>query len=232
MVAYSPSIVTDGLVLYLDAANIKSYPGIGSTWYDLSGNGNNGTLVNGPTYNSNNKGSISFDGVNDYINCGNSDTLNLKRTATLCVWFKLSNLSFTWSPLISKMDSSGSIMSRTYAVFIYLTGVIYLIVADVTGQELAVSTPITTNTWFNWVGVIDRDHGKLTHYINGVKNNENSATRTTDAISHSNPVFVNQGGSGYNNFSGEVPQVQVYNRVLSAAEIQQNFNATRGRYGI
>ena len=64
---YGPRIVTDGLVLYLDAGNNKSYPGSGNTWYDISENGNNGTLVNGVGYNSSNKGSLVFDGVNDYI---------------------------------------------------------------------------------------------------------------------------------------------------------------------
>jgi hypothetical protein len=67
-----PNIVTDGLVLYLDAANQKSYPGTGTTWNDLSGNGNNGTLVNGPTFNSDNNGSIVFDGVDDYVNFGDN----------------------------------------------------------------------------------------------------------------------------------------------------------------
>ena len=66
-VAYNSRIVTDGLALCLDAANSKSYPGSGSTWTDLSGNGNNATLTNGPTYSSANGGSIVFDGVNDYV---------------------------------------------------------------------------------------------------------------------------------------------------------------------
>ena len=62
-----PKIVTNGLVLYLDAANKKSYPGSGTTWTDLSGNNNTGTLTNGPTFDSNNGGSIVFDGTNDYV---------------------------------------------------------------------------------------------------------------------------------------------------------------------
>jgi hypothetical protein len=66
--SHSPSIVTDGLVLCLDAGNPKSYPGSGTTWTDLSGNGNNGTLVNGVGYSGDNLGSLSFDGVNDYYN--------------------------------------------------------------------------------------------------------------------------------------------------------------------
>ena len=64
---YNPSIVRDNLVLYLDAANTKSYPGSGTTWKDISGKGNNGTLTNGPTFDSNNLGSIDFDGVNDHV---------------------------------------------------------------------------------------------------------------------------------------------------------------------
>lgn len=66
-----PDIITDGLVFCLDAANSKSYPGTGTAWTDLSGNDNNGTLTNGPTFDSSNGGSIVFDGVNDQVNCGN-----------------------------------------------------------------------------------------------------------------------------------------------------------------
>ena len=67
-----PEVVEDGLVLALDAGNTKSYPGSGTTWTDLSGNGNNGTLTNGPTYSSSNGGSIVFDGVNDFVDISNS----------------------------------------------------------------------------------------------------------------------------------------------------------------
>ena len=65
--SFSPRIVTDGLVLYLDAANQRSYPGSGTTWSDISRGGNNGTLVNGPTFDPGNGGSIVFDGVDDYV---------------------------------------------------------------------------------------------------------------------------------------------------------------------
>ena len=69
---YSPKIITNGLVLSLDAANNKSYPRSGTTWTDLSGNNNTGTLTNGPTFNAGNQGSIVFDGVDDYISGGGS----------------------------------------------------------------------------------------------------------------------------------------------------------------
>jgi hypothetical protein len=75
-VNYSPKIITDGLVLYLDAANTRSYPGSGTVWSDLSRGGNNGTLRNGPTFNSGNGGSIVFDGVNDYASFPNNTNLD------------------------------------------------------------------------------------------------------------------------------------------------------------
>ena len=84
-VAYNSKIVTDGLVLCLDAGNSKSYPGTGTTWTDLSGRGNTGTLTNGPTYSSANGGSIVFDGSNDFVQCTGSLTLT---TATFIVWMR------------------------------------------------------------------------------------------------------------------------------------------------
>ena len=70
--SHSPSIITQNLVLCLDAANSKSYPGSGTTWYNLIPGGVNGTLTNGPTYSSANGGVIALDGVNDYISLTNS----------------------------------------------------------------------------------------------------------------------------------------------------------------
>ncbi len=68
---YNSQVVKDGLVVCLDAGNPKSYPGTGNTWYDLTINGNNGTLTNGPTFSSINGGGIVFDGINDYVSVGN-----------------------------------------------------------------------------------------------------------------------------------------------------------------
>jgi hypothetical protein len=85
-----PNVVTDGLVLSLDAANIKSYVSGSTTWYDKSGNGNNGTLTNGPTFDSNNGGNLVFNGTNQYIDCGSSSLLNFGTgNYTIGVWFKI-----------------------------------------------------------------------------------------------------------------------------------------------
>ena len=85
-------IVTDGLVLYLDAANTKSYTGTGTTWYDLTKNGNNGVLTSGPVYNSENGGNITFDGVDDYVNLGNPNSLDILNF-TICAWVKSTSFS-------------------------------------------------------------------------------------------------------------------------------------------
>ena len=93
---YNPSIVRDSLLLYLDAANTKSYPGSGTTWYDLSGNNKNPTLTNGPTFNSDNLGSIVLDGTNDYVEFSpdgdiTSDTVVLSGSYTASFLFFSSN---------------------------------------------------------------------------------------------------------------------------------------------
>ena len=85
---YSPRIVTSGLVLALDAAERLSYPRTGTTWRDLSGNNNTGTLTNGPTFSAGNMGNIVFDGTNDYVNCGNNSSINLTSYITLSTWTK------------------------------------------------------------------------------------------------------------------------------------------------
>ena len=89
---YNPRVVTNGLVLHLDAANIRSYPGSGTAWTDLSGQGNNGTLTNGPTFDANNAGSIVFDGTNDYV-LGSTFTGLGSSNRAVDVWFRIISLS-------------------------------------------------------------------------------------------------------------------------------------------
>ena len=87
---YSPKIITNGLVLSLDAANNKSYPRSGTTWTDLSGNSNTGTLTNGPSFNDGNQGSIVFDGINDYASLSTTTPTDLQGNPAFTVdgWFK------------------------------------------------------------------------------------------------------------------------------------------------
>jgi len=104
-----PKIVTSGLVLALDAGNTKSYPGSGTVWTDLSGNGNTGTLTNGPTFNSSNGGSIVFDGVDDFVNIPyntywNTNVFGTATNFTLECWHK-PNVFRNWDTVIEKSES-------------------------------------------------------------------------------------------------------------------------------
>ena len=111
---YSPKTVTDGLLLSFDAANTKSYPKSGTTWSDLSGNGNTGTLTNGPTFNSANGGSIVFDGVDDYVNVANASSLN-SSAQTISVWYNATTIPGRAATVIGKHDVAGS--NNGYNIF-------------------------------------------------------------------------------------------------------------------
>ena len=97
---YSPQIVTSGLVLALDAANKVSYPGTGTTWYDLSGNGNTGTITNGPTFSNVNLGTIVFDGTNDYVSIPSTSNFNNGNNITVEAWVLCTNWSTYTHPMI------------------------------------------------------------------------------------------------------------------------------------
>jgi len=104
--SHSPKIVTDGLVLALDAGNTKSYPGSGTTWFDRSGNARNGTLTNGPTFSSANGGSIVFDGVDDYVSCGNPSIFQINQ-GTISAWVKTSSPGSDYRGIITKQSNYG-----------------------------------------------------------------------------------------------------------------------------
>ena len=107
---YNPRIVTDGLVLALDAGNTKSYPGSGTTWTDLSGRGNTGTLTNGPTYSSANGGSIVFDGTNDHVTMSGNNISGLSAETTdfsICIWVKY-NSTASYGAFFAKQNSISS----------------------------------------------------------------------------------------------------------------------------
>ena len=165
-----PNGIESGLVLHLDAANSKSFANTGNTWTDMSGLGNNGTLVGGAAYNSGNAGTFSFDGVNDCVNCGNAASLDIRRTMTLEAWFKVNSFSFAsgWSNIINKMNAAGDSNTRTYAAWLNSSQYIHFTTADSTGQQdFNTSAILVANRWHHWVGIIDRTNGNVFQYIDG-----------------------------------------------------------------
>jgi len=219
---YNPQIVTNGLVLCLDAANTKSYPGSGTTWTDLSGQGNNGTLVNGVGYSSDNKGSMVFDGVDDVVNTSYGPQLN---DFTIIAWFRSTGGTLNYNRIVDKDYVAGIWLGRESTIANSWGGGVledsfpygrYILLAD--------------NEWHM---IVSRRQGTThTIYGDGVTNSV-SGTVSSAALSTSQFAF----GNWYNNINpqrltGNIAQVSIYNRALTAQEIQQNFNALRGRFGI
>lgn len=223
-VNYNPKIITDGLVLCLDAANARSYPGSGTTWFDLSGNGNNGTLTNGPTYSSNNGGVISFDGTNDHIVCGNISS-QFTSNITVTAWFNITTSTTDW---VRIAGVGGGVGNRTFGLW-YNGGDRQLLWQRYGAQDPAIrpSNVLANNTWYHVCATTSGSSHVV--YINGVS--VGTATATGPWASTTDNLTI--GYAGFHTYhNGIISNVALYNKGLIAEEIQQNFNTTRGRYGI
>jgi len=224
-----PKIVTNGLVLALDAASKNSYPGSGTTWTDLSGNNNNATLVNGPTFDSGNGGSIFTDGTNDYISSPYFG--NTTDSFTFAAWFKNDNYSEAKSPLARGRDGSGA--GWSIAIGLNTSGTSLSAIVTTSGgttQFTATSTSILAlNTWYYLTGVWTAGVS-IRHYVNGVleatTNTSSTNLRTSTDGWGIGSLSTTSFTSGYNAIA------QVYNRVLSADEIAQNYNAQKSRFNL
>jgi hypothetical protein len=244
-----PTIVKDNLVLHLDAANTKSYVSGSTTWNDLSGNNNTGSLVNGPTFSSANNGSIVFNGSTNHVNCGNSSNTRTFSQITLNTWVKFSGLDYVGSTgnLVGFMgkgapdgapptpnngffftyDNRSNNSSFTYTCFGNTAGGF-----AGGGNNFSNKSYIFANAvWYNiTVTVNSSSIGSL--FINGA---QLGASNTFSGLNISNTVNDFYVGriefAGYN-FNGNIANSQVYNRALTATEVLQNFNATKGRFGL
>ena len=240
--AHSPRIVTDGLVLCLDAGNTKSYPGSGSTWTDLSGNGKNGTL-NGPTYNSSNGGSIAFDGTNDYASISSPSPLSGTQLFTFEIWVNFTSISGNFGGiskaawLFAGGTGSGtgqpefSVRSANNTSFTPNTIVFGRGGGGTTGSlSINVSSLMSNGNWYQIV-LIRSTSSSQTVYLNGSSiGTGNVSNSFSDGITNFGSIENNSNYSGYLN--GKVAISRIYNRAITASEIQQNFNAHRGRFGI
>jgi hypothetical protein len=228
-----PDIIEDGLVLALDAANKKSYPGSGTTWTDLSGNGNTGTLVNGPTFDGGNLGSLVFDGVDDYSE-NSSPNLGItgNLSATLSCWFYDSRSSTSTTQALFAYGNGPS-TGDTIAIVLLNLG---LYAAFNGGTATNSSNNVySLNTWNN--AVVTKTPGAANTttklYLNGVELSiASSTTITPNVVSRVIRVgrWTNEGSPLY--FQGRVSNCLIYNRALTPDEILQNFNATRSRFNI
>jgi hypothetical protein len=217
---FDNNIVRFGLVLDLDAGNPTSYAGSGTTWYDVSGNSNNSTLTFGPTYSTTNGGIINFDGVDDY---SVSTVASITASSTIGLWIKCASYD-------NKIPISiaGAVYGSGPNIFFYNSTINWNI-GDGGGNPF-------TNSYYpnsNWHYIVitndSATNAKL--YIDGVL--IGTAAYRNTASTNSNNFWIGR-FSGNNDYTinASIGQVQLYNRVLSATEALQNYNATKGRFGL
>jgi len=230
-----PKIVTNGLVLCLDAGNPKSYPGNGTSWIDLSRNGNNGTLTNGPTFSSVNGGSIVFDGTNDYVRVSSTSVIPASTSFTFNIWLNYSlsggavfrdivnnrepvtGAGFLFTTDFASQNGKIRVQLNTSAAGNSYTS---------TGRSIATGTPKCASV------IVNRESNLLIFYIDGIFDASFSISGLGN-ISSTRPFDIGWDEPFANPqayFLGTIYSSQVYNRALSAAEILQNYNATKGRF--
>jgi len=227
---FNPKIVTDGLIFCLDAADKKSYSGSGATWYDRSGNDLDGTLENSVAFSDANGGCLVLDGVDDYISVGDVGTNSIK---TVICWFSMDNVQTNMALFGFGTDSPN-------------TQDVYMWAGDNSG-------PFGFNHWngdsWGYLGEDDiKNQGFFqviaefdfsNYYNNKLWVNGVSKTLSNQRGSNVQRDQSSNFGIGYNGWNthnqiwnGNIAAVLVYDRAISAAEVLQNFNAMRGRFGV
>ena len=236
-----PSVVTNGLVLALDAADRNSYPGSGTVWNDLSGNNNSGSLINGPTFSSANGGSIVFNGSNTYVNCGTISTQILSNNQfTANYWLQITGSArgdfFGIKNFNTPQDDIGFFIDTNNKLYAYFNVQGTITNNGVGSGYASVSnTTFSRNTIYNITCIKDASQ-KIVMYVNGVLDNNTYSTITNTANVASTSLWV---GSNRTNattpsltWPGNIYNTQIYNRALSAAEIAQNYNAQKSRFNL
>jgi hypothetical protein len=250
--AHSPRIVTDGLVLCLDAGNTKSYPGSGTTWTDLSGNGRNFTLFNSSyySYSSANGGSIGFTrtlpptgetgGYAEHTGSGALAVATyLYNNHTTEIWAKINDRNPT-NYEATESNSALFVYRGYHSMFRYnASSLVYSIWNGTSGEVFppiltvgTSGTDIIQGQWFH--AVVVRDGNNLSSYINGNLKGTNVVSTSVGSVTNTIRMgMANDSNQQYSwHANANVSAARMYNRALTAAEVQQNFNALRGRYGI
>jgi len=227
-----PAIVTNGLVLNLDAGFTPSYSTTGTTWYDVSSGGNNGALTNGPTFSSANSGSIVFDGVDDYVSLPNTSLLR-PTVFTVISWVNCSVANGNQKTIFSIYAQVSGVAGFGFQHWNGANGNnrirFFLGNNTFTYGEYTGSINVPINTW-NQIGV-SYDGTTMIIYVNGTADGSNTYTSgcVYDAVNNLVQVGSVQ-NSGY--FPGNIATTYLYNRALAASEVLQNYNSTKGRFGL
>jgi hypothetical protein len=216
-----PKIITDNLILCLDAANIKSYTSGSTYWYDLSKTISGSTLINNPSFDSSVNGSLYFNGTDEYANCGNFSSQQITSGTILC-WFKGQQQGNDYNGIVVK--------SGAWGIFIFQSKLYLYDWGNGVGRDTGVN--VSDNTWRNVAFTFSSTELGLSNnsfvYING-----NQVLNTTVKHStHSSPLLVGYGNWLSQYFQGNISYLQIYNRVLTGVEIKQNYNSTKSRFSL
>lgn len=226
---YGPNIVNDGLFLYLDAANSKSYISGSTAWNDLTTYGNNGSLINGPTFSSESGGNFYLDGIDDYINLGSSSAGS--NTSDYTIEIVVKTVDSVGKSFVGRgRDGAGSGWSINLGTDNGNYPAFGVVTTSPFSSYYAISTTsLQENVWYHLVGVYDYS-SSVNIYVNGVLDKTNNA-----------PGFTLRSSSdGFNigsievgtTFNFNIANLKIYNRVLTQEEIQRNYNAMRSRFGL
>ena len=227
-----PKIITSGCVLALDAADKFSYPGSGTTWRDLSGNSNTGTLTNGPTFSAANQGSIVFDGTNDYVSVPYNAILDTPTGATYEIWFK-PTIGSTGAFLNRGTSDAGATPDNPRFI-VYNTGMLYFDWSS-PGADVYLETAtgvVTLGIWNQVLGIATPS-AQLRTFVNGYETAYSRRVSTLPSTLPNTSTSLEIGAATWapSYFNGNIAIVRLYNRILSASEILQNYNVTKNRFG-
>ena len=229
-----PRVITNGLVLALDAADLGSYPGAGTTWNDLSSNGFNGTLVGGVGYSNTGFGSMVLDGVDDKIMAPPVNTMGAMPNQTLEIWIKSSGLGIT--------QSRGGLICPDYGQLSHISNspttgsVFYGLYFTSTSDPINVSLTTTGVNCFDnrWHHIAcTRNDTNAVIYVDGISRASTSgggAWSGSNIHSNMNVEIGNNPNDLYYRLMGNIGLARIYNKALTAAEVLQNYNALKPRF--
>jgi len=218
--AGGPVLVRNGLVLCLDAADKQSYSGSGSIYRDLSGQNNDCTLRNGPTFSNNNGGCIVLDGTDDNVYCPTSNFDNITNL-TYDLWFNPNNITGIRTLIAKELICKYRINNGTLETLSSSNGSSWNL------NNISTSSIISLNRWYNaTLAVVS--NGNISLYLNGTLI---SSISLGGALGTSlEKIIIGSYGNGPEPFSGRISQAKIYNRALSANEILQNYKVLKGRF--
>jgi hypothetical protein len=224
---FANTIVQQGLVLNLDAGNPYSYAGAGTVWYDVSGNSYNGTLIGSPVYTSNNNGGIIFDSVAKYVTLPASGLAFGTGQFAIEAWV-FSTAAVSYNHVYSSQSSNNVGFISLY----YQNGYGFS-VADLGNSAVRTvtthQTVVSQNTWYHVVGIRNASNQYIV-YVNGVESTTNSTS--SYPLTATAPQIASNPASNTERFTGTIASFRLYNTSLSAAQVLQNYNATKGRFGL